>query len=239
MEKYSIDIDTDHIIAVIDRRRVLIDTGAPVSIGDRPEIVILGQTYSLENKLLGMDIRQISEQMNTEINALLGMDILSKFMFYISHGIKGMICSDYFINFTDKMQDVQINFNGTIPTLDLKIDGVDMKMILDTGAKLSYLNPSLLEGRKSLGRKEDFYAGVGAFTAEVYEVPAEIKGNKMGVHFSRPPEWLEKTLYLSRCNGILGSDIFRYFNVQFCFKNNRIWLVEKSQQAGSKGISHG
>ena len=112
-------------------------------------------------------------------------------------------------------------------------------MILDTGAKLSYLNPSLLEGRKSLGRKEDFYAGVGAFTAEVYEVPAEIKGNKMGVHFSRPPEWLEKTLYLSRCNGILGSDIFRYFNVQFCFKNNRIWLVEKSQQAGSKGISHG
>ncbi len=231
MEKYSLEEIDNHIIAVIGGKRALIDTGSPISIGDSPEIVILGQSYSLEKKLLDLDVKQIGELAKIDINVLLGMDILSKFIFYISPGLRGMICSEFFINFTDKMQDVPVAYSGTIPVLDVTVEGVNLKMLFDTGAKLSYLNRGFFSDGKVLGVKEDFYPGVGEFSTAVYNIPLEIRGNKLDFVCGDPPEWLQKNLYSLKCNGILGADILRYFNIQFNFKNNRIWLVEKPQVA--------
>lgn len=229
MEKYTLDMIDNHVVAVMEGKKVLIDTGSPISIGDSQEIIILGQTYSLEKRLMDLDVRQISELIQVDINVILGMDILSKFVFYISPGLRGMICSDYFINFTDKMQDIPVYYSGTMPILDVRVEGVDLKMLFATGAKLSYLNRGFHGDNKSLGVKEDFYPGLGTFSAEVYDVPLEIKGNKLDIGCADPPEGLQKNLYMQKCNGVLGADIFRYFNIQFNFRNNRIWLVEKPQ----------
>lgn len=227
MEKYSIGISESHVIAIINNKRVLISTGTPISIGDMPEIMILGQVYKLENKYLGMDIKQISEHLRTDINAVLGMDILSKFIFYISHGIEAMICSDFFINFKESMRELPINIDAGQLILDVKIAGVDMKMILDTGAKLSFLNSSLLEGQKSFGKKDAFYPGAGSFTTEIFNMPIQLKEKVMAIPVGKLPDTIMTDLALRQCYGILGADIFKYFSIQFCLKKNTLWMVEK------------
>lgn len=229
MEKYSIGISESHVIAIINNKRVLISTGAPVSIGDMPEIMILGQVYKLENKYLGLDIKQISDHLRTDINALLGMDVLSKFIFYVSHGIEAMICSDFFINFKETMRELPISIDSGQLMIDVKIGGVPMKMILDTGAKLSFLNYSLLEGQKSFGKKEAFFPGAGVFSTDVYNMPIELKEKVMDIPVGKLPDTMMTDLALRQCYGILGADIFKYFSIQFCLKKNTIWMVEKGK----------
>ncbi len=227
MEKYSIGISESHVISIINGKRVLISTGAPISIGDMPEIMILGQAHKLENKYLGLDIKQISEHLRTDINALLGMDALSKFIFYISHGIEAMICSDFFINFKETMRELPINIISGQLMLDVKIGGVSMKMILDTGAKLSFLNSSLLAGQKRFGKKEAFYPGAGVFSTEVYNMPLELKGKVMDIPVGKLPDNMMTDLALRQCYGLLGAEVFKHFSIQFCLKKNTIWMVEK------------
>lgn len=229
MEKYSIGIFENHVIAIMNNKRMLISTGTPVSIGDIPEIMILGQAHKLENKYLGLDIKRISEHLRTDINALLGLDVLTKFIFYVSHGIEAMICSDFFINFKEPMRELPINIAAGQLILDVKIGGVPMKMILDTGAKLSFLNSSLLEGQKSFGKKETFYPGAGVFSTEVYNMPIELKGKVMDIPVGKLPDNRMTDLALTQCHGLLGADVFKYFSIQFCLKKNTIWMVEKGK----------
>ncbi|MDD5491145.1 MAG: hypothetical protein PHV60_00490 [bacterium] len=229
MEKHSIGLAESHIIAIMNSKRILISTGAPISIGDTPEIMILGQRYQLENQLQGMDIKQIGAALKTDINALLGMDILSKFVFYISHNIEAIIFSDFFINFKENMRELPINMDFNLPIITLKMGGVDVKMILDTGSKLSYLDASLLAGMKNVGTMEVFYPGFNVFVTEVYHLPVELRDKLLDIHFGMLPDAVMKNLSLTGCTGILGSEIFKYFNIQFCLKKNTLWLVDKGK----------
>ncbi|MDD5131173.1 MAG: hypothetical protein PHH44_00760 [bacterium] len=230
MEKHSIGLAENHIIAIMNGKRVLISTGAPISVGDTPDIMILGQRYQLEKQLLGMDIRQIGAALKTDINALLGMDILSKFVFYISHSIEAIIFSDFFINFKENMRELPINMDFNLPIVTMRMGGVDVKMVLDTGSKLSYLDASLLGGMKNVGTMEVFYPGFNVFITEIYNLPVELRGKPLDIHFGLLPDVLMKNLSLTGCTGILGSEIFRYYNIQFCLKKNTLWLVDKDQK---------
>ncbi|MBI5554775.1 MAG: hypothetical protein HY920_02835 [Elusimicrobia bacterium] len=229
MEKYSIGISESHVIAIMNGKRVLISTGAPISIGDTPEIMILGQAHKIENKYLDLDIKQISEHLRTDLNALLGLDVLSKFIFYVSHGIEAMICSDFFINFKETMRELPISIDSGQLMIDVKIGGVPIKMILDTGARLSFLNSILLEGQKSFGKKEVFYPGAGVFTTKVYNMPLELKEKVMAIPVGKLPDNMMTDLSLRQCSGLLGAEVFKYFSIQFCLKKNTIWMVEKGQ----------
>ena len=227
MEKYSIGLAENHIIAIMNNKRVLISTGSPSSIGEMPEINILGRVHKLAGSLQGLDIKQISASLKTDINALLGMDIMSQFIFYISHGIQAMICSDYFINFKESMHEFPIKIVDHLPVLEVKIAGVTIKMILDTGSKLSYLDAGLLAGMRNIDIQETFYPGAGIFVSDIYLVPIDIKGKSRDIFFGRVPEALSPQLAARDCMGVLGSDIFKYYNIQFNFKNSTIWLVDK------------
>ncbi len=229
MEKHPIGLSESHIIAIMNGKRVLISTGVPISVGDTPEIMILGQRYDLEKKLLGLDIKQIGSALKTDINALLGMDILSKFVFYISHSIEAIIFSDFFINFKEDMRELPINMEFNLPIVTVKMGGVDVNMTLDTGSKLSYLDASLLAGMKNVGTLEVFYPGCDTMVTEIFHLPLELRSKTMDIHFGMLPDVLLKNLSRTGCAGILGSEIFRYFNIQFCLKKSTLWLVEKGK----------
>ncbi len=229
MEKHSLALNESHTIAIMNGKRILISTGVPISVGDTPDISILGQNYDLEKQLLGKDIKQVASALKTDINAIIGIDILSKFVFYVSHSIEAIIFSDFFINFKENMQELPVDMGFNLPIVTLKMGGVDVKMVLDTGSKLSYLDSSLLGGMKNVGTLEVFYPGSDTIVTEIYHLPLELRGKTMDIHFGMLPDVLLKNLSLTGCTGILGSEIFRYFNIQFCLKKSTLWLVEKGK----------
>ncbi|MDD5258445.1 MAG: hypothetical protein PHD29_00545 [bacterium] len=229
MEKHSLALNESHTIAIMNGKRILISTGVPISIGDTKDINILGQIFGLENQLLGKDIKQIASALKTDINAIIGMDILSKFIFYVSHSIEAIIFSDFFINFKENMQELPIDMSFNLPIVTVKMGGIDMKMVLDTGSKLSYLDASLLGGMKNDGTLEVFYPGCGTMVTEIFHLPLELRGKTMDIHFGMLPDILLQKLSRTGCTGILGSEIFKYYNIQFCLKKSTLWLVEKGQ----------
>jgi len=127
------------------------------------------------------------------------------------------------------MHELPISIELGLPVIDVKIAGLDMKMVLDTGSKWSYLQEDLLTGVKNINIQETYYPGAGSFITDIYDLPLDLKGKDMNVPAGVLPEVLKRELAARDCVGILGADIFRYFNIQFNFKNSTIWLVEKGK----------
>jgi Ca-activated chloride channel family protein len=77
-ETYRLEIFDNHPVALIDGKRVLPDTGSPFSVGDGSRLRIAGQDFSFAEEM-GVTPEKLSRWMNTDINALLGTDVLSQF----------------------------------------------------------------------------------------------------------------------------------------------------------------
>jgi hypothetical protein len=61
-----------------------------------------------------------------------------------------------------------------IPVIELTIDHVQSKVFLDSGARLSYLLPSLTAGKTSTVTETDFYPGLGTFHTPVFSIESYI-----------------------------------------------------------------
>ena len=81
--EYAIDIFDNHLILVDQKKKLLIDTGSPISISNEGEIEIFGMTYRSSKNYLGLNIEGISKGVEYDLNALIGGDILKNHIFQI------------------------------------------------------------------------------------------------------------------------------------------------------------
>lgn len=222
MDRYIIKVVDNHILVEIEDNIALVDTGAPYSVGRNSEINILGKDYNLSSDYLGITVDKISEYIGTNIDILLGADILSDMYFQINLQDK-LLCMDRtLIDIDGETMSVELFMN--IPLIEFEIRGQKIRAFLDTGAKLSYLDPELTKDYESIGTETDFYPGVGQFSTPTYEVPITLLDQEYRVVFGNLPELLQMTLMMANTNGILGNDLFRYFTVSFALQDGSITL---------------
>lgn len=229
MNGYSIEIVDNHIISLIDGKRVLLDTGAPNSISDGSYLAVLGNVYSFSRNFMGFSIDEISRLVGTEINILLGGDVLTNLNFFVDWDRKTLLFSS--TQFEHQGPHVPLDFFMNIPILPLYVDRANLRVFLDTGAKISYLNPDITSNHNHLGRTSDFYPGFGQFYTDIYEVPVMLAYHTFTVIAGHLPTRLQNTLMMANTQGILGNDIFKYFNVCFNFQVKKIILVTRKGNA--------
>lgn len=229
MNEYSFDIFDNHIIAIIDGKRVLLDTGAPTSIGDGSSFSLLGRNLNFSQIFMGFSIDQLNELLGTKINILLGVDVLRTLNFFVDWDRKTLLFSS--IPFEHEGTFIPLEFFMNIPIVVLQINGTTFRAFLDTGAKLSYLKPDLTSNYKLLGQTSDFYPGVGRFDTNIYEVPVMLGPHTFTVIAGHLPELLQMTLMMANTQGILGNDIFKYFNVYFNLQVGQLILVTRNGNA--------
>ena len=75
MITYPLELHDGHLIAIIDKFRVLIDTGAPCSIGRQPSCIIAGRTFQLTENFAGLDIESLVHFIGQEVDVLAGANI--------------------------------------------------------------------------------------------------------------------------------------------------------------------
>ena len=229
MNEYSIEIVDNHIICLMDEKRVLLDTGAPNSISDGSSLSVLGNNHSFSRSFMGFSIDELSRLVGTEINILLGGDVLKNLNFFVDWDRKTLLFSSTAIE--HKGARVPLDFFMNIPIVLLYVDGTNLRAFLDTGAKLSYLNPDLTAGHNLLGRTSDFYPGIGQFDTDIYEVPVMLANHPFTVIAGHLPTLLQMPLMRANTQGILGNDIFKYFNVCFNFQVEELILVTRNGNA--------
>ncbi len=207
-EIYDIEVCNNHLIAAIDGKRVLVDTGSPLSMGSFSS-KFFGE-ISTPKTLIGA----VEKMAHLRIDGILGTDLLSSCNFSIKLREKKMVVS------RDKIEgsgeEIPLNYKLRTPLIPVKVQGKEIKMILDTGAFVNYFSPDMVKGLKPVGQKEDFYPLYGKFNVDLYEVPVEIGKEKLPLKGGILPLPLRALLNISTFDAaILGNEIFEYFDADF------------------------
>lgn len=221
--EYMIDAFDNHLILVNKDKKILIDTGSPISISNQEEIEIFGLTHKSSQTYLGVTIDGISKRIGYDLDALVGGDILKNLIFQVDFNnrlfsvLESFPCED-----RDGKEVVDIDLYMDIPIIEILVGKDSTRAFLDTGAKISYLNRQRTEGLKAIDEREDFYPTFGTFSTPIYEVPVNFKGREILLTFGVLPEPLEASLSMANTTAIIGNDIFSHFSLTFDYKNKKV-----------------
>lgn len=162
-----------HFIVTIDDKNYILDTGSPVSysFADKTSFVLFGDKHLtfLPFPLKGVK-EEIEELVNMPVSGIIGLNTMkelkrmeiSKEKGYIKFG--GDSVSDsagYSIPFEE---------NNGVLTIGIKVNGKDTRVILDTGARIDYLDSSLLDTSNAVRHERDYNPILGHFEVDGYRI---------------------------------------------------------------------
>jgi hypothetical protein len=220
------------VLAEIDGRRWVIDTGSPGSFGDVRTIPSLDPTISLNERLShGPTIREIEgflvERPEQPLTGLLGAEVLNRFdvIFNLTAGE---------VSFGDSAapggrHSVRCDFCMGIPVIRASVAGSEVRLFFDTGAPHSYFSDELVDPAGRLGPVEDFYPGAGRFRATLHEVVVRVGTLSQSFRAGRVsdlPRGVATILQAAGVEGILGNEVLRDRVVGYLPRSQRIVFDE-------------
>jgi len=210
MQKFEFEYANKHLLARIEEKLFLIDTGSPISFvfdENKKNLMINGLLFCLNNNILGVNEQEVNKFTGRSIDGFLGLDMISSLgslyinkdesylMFGNANGIK-----------LPHQTDIDLkSFNG-LPVLDVPVcvNGKECRSILDTGACISYFSSDLIEG-KALGTVSDYSPSLGGeIIAEKYELELGFCGESKTVEAAKMNEMLETSFESIGYKAIIG-----------------------------------
>ena len=184
------------------RTRCPADVTAPVTVS--------GRAFHLHDNYLGVNCIYLTQHIGTNIEAMIGADIIKEFTL-------GIFPNEQLVQFNDEPAAGEIvipvqNFMG-IPIITIGVNVRVMRVFFDTAAPMSYLLPEAFKGQQAYGRQEDFYPLLGNFLTDVYHLPVNIGGECRELRFGELPEELRTVLDAGGVKGILGTEILKHFGM--------------------------
>lgn len=201
---YRLQVEKGHILFNNGDGLILVDTGSSTSIHKDRKIDINGNKYSVQDNYLGMvSPEYLSKKVGVEISGLLGMDIMHKLptLIDIPHQT---------ISFGEKFNILNIGAGSCmgIPLIKLEVDGKERKLILDTGAWISYLDSSITNGFDVVRVERDFSPlnlGVAdEFDTPIFKIETRIGNDYYKLEYGNLPFLLNRAILLTGAEGIIG-----------------------------------
>lgn len=226
IETFDIDSFDDHLIIENNGLKVLVDTGSPVSICNNDSFLFMGHEYRCHTSLLGNNIINVSELLNYSIDVLMGMDIIGNYYFLIDYERRKVSFSSNPFELTPMYVIPLLRGHGGYVYIYLTIKDRTVKLALDTGAKISYIDKSITEGETMIEERNDFHPLIGHFQTPIYPMEAFIGEKNISVNFGNLPSLLATSLIQMGIDGVIGFDLFNAFRVLLDFKNNQLHILD-------------
>ena len=104
------------------------------------------------------------------------------------------------------------------------VNGRQVQVILDTGAPVSYVTPSLTEGLTPVDRVQDFNPMVpgGIFETPIFEFPASFAGHDFPMRAGHLPKLMGAAISLLGVKGVVGMEILSRFPVAIV--DGSVWV---------------
>ena len=236
MNQYILKQPDGHLVIDVEGEQVLIDSGAPTSVGDQPEWTFMDQMFPLIKNYMGVTTEFLSQQIDTPIDILLGSDILKTTSFMVD--TRGEIVVFDPEEPTKGGVKVPLSFSMSIPMINVILDGNPILMFLDTGAKISYLKKELVSTIEQVGTANDFYPGYGEFKTPVFRVPMIISGEEITLSCGVLPQLLEFTLLLGGSSGIIGTELMKEYKILFSYQKNEVSLFQYKKADDGSSINY-
>ncbi len=208
---YNVKIVNEHLL-IDDGQGIIIDTGSPNSFHDTGQIYLCGDSYTVPRSIMNVNSEYLSKEIGSKIHGLLGMDIISKYpiLFDLQHGF---IFVDDDTQYYTAFSSFDLPFN--MVCIELYVNGQRVRLIVDTGAKISYIDSSLINRHNSIGTEQDFSPLFGHFCTNLYKCNVHLlQGESIVLTFGTPPSLLSDFLKKMKVQGIIGIEFFKRFRLQ-------------------------
>ena len=153
---FEINLYDGHLIFNNNGQKVLVDTGSPVTISRSNHFVFMDQEYKCTTSLMGHDISSISKMMGYDIDVLMGLDVIGDYKMLTDYKSAKVTFSSEDIPFEPICTTPIIQEMGAICVI-LRVKGEDVRLFLDTGAKISYIAETYTSDETAIEVLEDFY----------------------------------------------------------------------------------
>lgn len=220
MEEYSLIKEHSHLFIMHEGERWLLDTGSPVSFGNREKLAVSGVEFQIPRSYMGLDINSVSSLIDLPCEGLLGVDFLNRFdaVFDLPGG--RMAFSDGRLDLEGER--VPLEFAMGVPVIDVKIHNTSWRMALDTGAQVSYYEDERISTFPPAGQFVDFFPGIGSFTVDTYLVKLQVGRSEYQQRCGSLPGLLGMAQGLLNVDGVLGNEIFSSAKVGYFPKREQL-----------------
>ena len=160
------------------------------------------------------NVSRISQLIGARVDVLLGTDILANQSMLLDWRDGSATFSRDEIQLHGRRVDAPLRLG--VPCLQFSMGGSSSHhAFLDTGAKLSYMNPGAVNGTHPLGEDDDFFPTIGAFRTKVYGKEILLAGLPFSMRFGVLPELLSMSLAILGIRWLLGNEVLRGGSVLF------------------------
>jgi hypothetical protein len=219
-----------HVILDCEGRRLLLDTGSPSCVYPEETMPFAGARHPSSGDYLGVSLEEVSGHVGTRLDGLIGADALDPYDTVIDPGRRDvrLYQGDHDLEGTRLVLDCSM----IVPIFEVSISGEPVRVIFDTGAKLSYLDRALIEAFPPAGTREDFFPGLGTFNTDTFETPLTLGPNTVTITTGALTSIPALALTLVGARGILGSALFDHFAVGYSPRRSQmtIAVVDTSRQ---------
>jgi len=215
-----------HIMFEVDGKKVLLDTGSPVSLGSCGTLEIDGSVYEVQDSCMTLPWNDLRMLIGIDVDALLGMDVISEFDLTLNP-VDSQVTFDRENRLEDR-ESVQLRLFAEIPVLEVKIQGRPVKVFFDTGARLSYIDRTLTWAGECLGHEFDFHPSMGRFETQTFMTTVEIDGYEAELKTGVLPESLRRKLIVLGIKGILGTTLLEHYTITFSSRGRCIKLIPRA-----------
>lgn len=210
-----------HLILVLGPTRALLDTGSPVTLGRQRAWEFLGAPRQLATGFGPITMDGLSGAVGTQIDVLLGTDLLSECAFDIDWPLRRVTFAG---PSNGAGHAVPLTTRLGLPLATAEFGGETLQFVVDTGAVVSFLPQERLEGLPGIGSHHDFtvYPTIGWFDTPLYRAPLTLAGHTFDLQWGELPDALAPLQRIAA--GIVGTELFRHYRVRFDLANETMSL---------------
>ena len=222
-EQFLLEMCAGVPVVTADGLRAALVTGSPSSFGRTP-FRLLGDTYTLPSSLGAVSIESVERHLGTHLDVVLGTDILREYEWLLDVAGQRAVFSRGNLGLDGVSLRTPLA-NG-VPSADVRVGGQSGRAYLDTGARLSYMDPGIVPAAHAVGRETDFFPLLGSFETDVYELEVEVAGFQFTGRFGVLPAALQPMLLRAGAQWVIGSAILGRAPLLFDLGHERVQIVE-------------
>lgn len=230
MLRFPVEMVRGHLIVDHEQQKMLLDTGFPVSVGREPACRFLDHDILLLQRYKGMTLDARREDIGTDIDVMIGTDVLSRYPMVIDLDAGEVVIEDDdppHILGVAPLQAV-----GGIPVVEIGLGARRLRALLNTGVTLSFLLDVDTRAFRCAGVARECYPGLGEFATELRRVPLTFGDQPVTLDCGLLPSALKRALLPLGVHGVVGTNLLQAFRVGWGAGFNELHLEPRRSRSG-------
>lgn len=206
-KRCPIEVVDERVVVMLDGLRALLDTSFATSVGNGRPVGLLGRTYQPPLQLDGVDVPRIAAVTGTELDLVLGCDILAEHVLLVDRPNGFVIFSAVPLVLGEASE--RLDLERGIPVVDIRFEGSEARAVLATGARLSYMDPDLAAEHPPSDTQREAHPVLGAFDTGVRRLEVALGEYEIEDAFGVLPDTPGERLLPAGVRWILGGAVLR------------------------------